>query len=1052
MAGKQHYKVLKGDMGQAQESKNKKRCIFHDIDGHNLSECKTFARKTLQEKTDWLKRAGLCFRCLTQKHLARDCKTEVNCTKCGSNRHLEILHMEKKIMKEEEKEEVKSACTDISPTSIEGVSCSKIVLLDVFHPKTPQNIVKVYALIDEQSNASLIAPKLVDDLGLEGPKEKYCLTTCSSSKETHYGRRVSGLTITSSDGVLMKLPRLVECDNIPSDKREIPIPEQVRRYGHLREVADKLPPLKSEAEVQLLIGRDAPEIMKVREVRNGPKGAPWAHRLAVGCTICGRMCVNRQGGPIHITTHRTVVRDLSNKLEDGVQVHSQTKVNHPYQTLYTEYLSCPNKLEVKDCYDEPEDVVFQTTVRDNEPSLSIEDRRFLTLMDEAIHKNEKGNWEMPLPLRNLDVKFPNNRKQAESRMNNLLQSFKRKPKMEKDYLEFMEKLLERGHAVPVPSIDSTNEVTNPEKVWYLPHFEVYHPRKPGKIRVVFDSSAEFQGSSLNKELLSGPDILNNPLGILIRFRLNHVAVVCDIEQMFHNFYVSPTHRNLLRFLWFEGNDKTKKIIEYHMTVHLFGNTSSPSVAMFGLRKTADDGEEKFGQVAKEFVKNDFYVDDGLTSCSTSKEAIDLIKNSQSMLATANLRLHKIASNSTQVMEAIPLEDRAESLRDLDLYRDPLPSQLSLGIVWNLQKDTISFRISLPEKPFTRRGVLAVINSIYDPLGLAILVTLTGRLLLRHLTTSIIANPSLGWDDPLPISLQRKWQNWKESLAILAETYVPRCFLQEKTSQIKKAEIHAFSDGSDLAIGIAVYLKLTNQSGEIKVSLVFAQAKLAPKRATTIPRLELCAAVLAVKAVKWITHELKIKIDEIFFHTDSKVVLGYLQNESKRIYVYVANKIQVIRTGSDPSQWHYVKSSENPADMATRGKPAKDLLDSIWFTGPHFLRNSSFSEPSLAEIDPMEYDVSSNDPEVRTQVTRFTVKPSTTQGLGSERFKRFSKLSSLRKAIANLIIRIKRVKTNNRDSISSRRSNALLLNATDLTKHPTAAELKQSEEIQTKLFK
>ncbi|XP_028407838.1 uncharacterized protein LOC114530418 [Dendronephthya gigantea] len=715
MAGKQHYKVLKGDMGQAQESTNKKRCIFHDIDGHNLLECKTFARKTLQEKTDWLKRAGLCFRCLTQKH---DCKTEVNCTKCGSNRHLGILHMEKKIMKEEEKEEVKSACTDISPTSIEGVSCSKIVLLDVFHPKTPQNIVKVYALIDEQSNASLIAPKLVDDLGLEGPKEKYCLTTCSSSKETHYGRRVSGLTITSSDGVLMKLPTLVECDNIPSDKREIPIPEQVKRYGHLREVADKLPPLNSEAEVQLLIGRDAPEIMKVREVRNGPKGAPWAHRLAVGWTVCGRMCVNRQGGPIHITTHRTVVRDLSNKLEDGVQVHSQTKVNHPYQTLYTEYLSCPNKLEVKDCYDEPEDVVFQTTVRDNEPSLSIEDRRFLTLMDEAIHKNEKGNWEMPLPLRNLDVKFPNNRKQAESRMNNLLQSFKRKPKMEKDYLEFMEKLLERGHAVPVPSIDSTNEVTNPEKVWYLPHLGVYHPRKPGKIRVVFDSSAEFQGSSLNKELLSGPDILNNPLGILIRFRLNHVAVVCDIEQMFHNFYVSPTHRNLLRFLWFEGNDKTK-IIEYHMTVHLFGNTSSPSVAMFGLRKTADDGEEKFGQVVKEFVKNDFYVDDGLTSCSTSKEAIDLIKNSQSMLATANLRLHKIASNSTQVMEAIPLEDQAESLRDLDLYCDPLPSQLSLGIVWNLQKDTISFRISLPEKPFTRRGVLAVINSIYDPLGLVI---------------------------------------------------------------------------------------------------------------------------------------------------------------------------------------------------------------------------------------------------------------------------------------------------------------------------------------------
>jgi hypothetical protein len=147
-------------------------------------------------------------------------------------------------------------------------------------------------------------------------------------------------------------------------------------------------------------------------------------------------------------------------------------------------------------------------------------------------------------------------------MNGLLRSFKRNPAMEQDYFDFMAKLLERGHAVPVPcslrSQTLEDTVPNPEKVWYLPHFGVYHPHKPNKIRVVFDSSAEFKGTLLNKELLSGPDVHNNLLGILIRFRRNPVGVMCDIEQMFHSFHVHPPHRELLRFLWFADNDKKRK--------------------------------------------------------------------------------------------------------------------------------------------------------------------------------------------------------------------------------------------------------------------------------------------------------------------------------------------------------------------------------------------------------------------------------------------------------------------------------------------------------------
>ena len=85
--------------------------------------------------------------------------------------------------------------------------------------------------------------------------------------------------------------------------------------------------------------------------------------------------------------------------------------------------------------------------------------------------------------------------------------------------------------------------------------------------------------------------------------------------------------------------------------------------------------------------------------------------------TVNLRLHKIASNSVEVMESFPIYDRVDNLKNLDISQDPLPSQHSQGVMWHLQRHTFTFQITLPEKPSTRRGVLAIINSIYDPLGL-----------------------------------------------------------------------------------------------------------------------------------------------------------------------------------------------------------------------------------------------------------------------------------------------------------------------------------------------
>ncbi|XP_068229506.1 uncharacterized protein [Palaemon carinicauda] len=155
-----------------------------------------------------------------------------------------------------------------------------------------------------------------------------------------------------------------------------------------------------------------------------------------------------------------------------------------------------------------------------------------------------------------------------------------------------------------------------------------------------------------------------------------------------------------------------------MRFHVFGNNPSPAVAMLGLRKTAQASGKYFGNRVTQFVSRNFYVDDGLTSCTMKEEAINLIKDTQKALAMyGNLRLHKIASNSEEVKKAFPANDLASNLKDLDLEADSKPLQGSLGLSWDVNTDKFLFQLSSENKPITRRGILSTVNSIYDPVGL-----------------------------------------------------------------------------------------------------------------------------------------------------------------------------------------------------------------------------------------------------------------------------------------------------------------------------------------------
>ena len=156
------------------------------------------------------------------------------------------------------------------------------------------------------------------------------------------------------------------------------------------------------------------------------------------------------------------------------------------------------------------------------------------------------------------------------------------------------------------------------------------------------------------------------------------------------------------------------------------------------------------------------------------------------------------------------------------------------------------------------------------------------------------------------------------------------------TKIVKHDLHSFSDALEDAIGHVLYLREMDDQGNINVSFLCSNSKVAPQMATTIPRLELNAAVEAARVTTSMKIELNREIDQIVFHTDSVVVMGYINNRNKRFNRYVSNRIHQVLKHSEPKQWHHVPTTVNPADLASRPQSPTSLINSRWFVGPQFL--------------------------------------------------------------------------------------------------------------------
>ncbi|XP_013421679.1 uncharacterized protein LOC106181750 isoform X2 [Lingula anatina] len=962
---KSKVSTFKTEVANPPLERGRNLCPLHNV-GHSLNTCRAFRKKSIDERKKILKENHICYRCCeTNMHLFRDCKNEVKCQVCGRTNHATAMHIEITRLQGDSGEtpspnedSITTKCTTLCGEGFSGRSCAKTILVNVFPAGQPEKSIRVYAVHDDQSNRTLGNSSLFDKLQLASEQRHYTVSSCSGTSRITT-RYATNLIVQSVDkSCEIKVPNIIEC-SVPNERSEIPTPEVTSHFEHLAPLANSIPPLDTTAQIGLLIGRDVLEAHHVQQQIVGPRNSPFAQKLPLGWVVVGEVCLGQFHRP-----DLTVVNAYKTHFTRG----GRPTIMSP----------CTSGMIIKDSV-APEDNIFKTTRLDERVGMSQDDVAFLTVMENSMVKDADGHLKAPLPFKHPRPTLPNNRPQALRRARLLATSLKKNTQKEKDMVEFMGQIIESRAAEEAPKLAPETEF------WFLPLFGVYHPRKPNKIRGVFDSSAEYEGLSLNSVLLSGPNLTNSLLGVLLRFRRNKVAITTDIHQMFYSFRVNEEHRNFLRFFWFRNNDPREDMIEYRMRVHVFGNTPSPAVATYGLRKAVEDAEDD----VRNFVHRDFYVDDGLASCPTESEAISLVKRTQATLQNnAKIKLHKIASNSPAVMKAFKAEDLDKSLRSIDLFEEELPQQASLGLVWELKDDAFIFKLNMPERPPTRRGILSAISSIFDPLGFLTPITTGGRILLREITES-----GVEWDQPLVEDLKTKWEAWKSSLNLVVDLQFPRMFVHNSWCEADYLKVHVFADASESAISAVAFAQVVFGQ-EVQSGFLMGKSKLSPPGGTTIPRLELCAAVLATDLADTVSGFLDVKPEDFVYHSDSKVVLGYLYNRTKRFYTYVSNRVQAVLKRSKAHQWQYIPSQKNPADCGTRGNyPVKDFTHSLWINGPDLLRCENIITSQTHDlVNP------ANDKEIRQEIS--VAKIAVTYDLQSK-FEKFSTWPSLIRAFSAL---------------------------------------------------
>ncbi|XP_030761095.1 uncharacterized protein LOC115886162 [Sitophilus oryzae] len=562
-------------------------------------------------------------------------------------------------------------------------------------------------------------------------------------------------------------------------------------------------------------------------------------------------------------------------------------------------------------------------------------------------RDPTGRFIVSIPLKDSLEKLGESKTQAEKRFLALERKMARNPDFKNEYVKFMREYEALGH---MRKISGVNE---PLISYFMPHHGVFKQDSlTTRLRVVFDCSAPTTtGVSMNNLQMVGPTIQSDLLSILLRFRTYTFVIAADIAKMYRQILVKPDQRSLQRIIWRENS--SDPLNTYELLTVTYGTSSAAFLAVRCLAQLAIECENDY-PLCSDIIKNDFYVDDALFGADSVEQLSEISIQISKILRSGGFDLRKWHSNSQEVVQNVT-SDTKSNISVIKIGTDETTK--TLGLAWSNANDVLTYDIGLISKTgrVTKRVILSCIGQIFDPLGLLSPCVITVKILLQKLWLE-----KLAWDEAVSCSIHSTWLKFRDEINSLNDIRIIRHAI---CNNPKFIEMHCFSDASQDAYGSCIYVRSRDQDGNIQVHLFCAKTKVAPLKVITIPRLELCGALLSARLAKKIMSSLKRTVDNIIFWTDSSIVLGWLKTSPSHLKTFVANRISEIQETTGNWTWRHVSTKHNPADILSRGVSPSELLDhSLWWHGPEWLAQHEHRWP-ISNIDLVDL------PELKSQALK-----------------------------------------------------------------------------------
>ncbi|UYV73865.1 hypothetical protein LAZ67_11001191 [Cordylochernes scorpioides] len=421
--------------------------------------------------------------------------------------------------------------------------------------------------------------------------------------------------------------------------------------------------------------------------------------------------------------------------------------------------------------------------------------------------------------------------------------------------------------------------------------------------------------SLERSLIPRPEVYDQYRSFIKEYlELGHMSLVPkeDIIKG-RQIRISQEDSEFQRIVW--RNDPHDKIKDYRLETVTYGTSCAPFLATRIIKQLALDEQSKFPKASK-IALTDFYVDDLVTGTFSVNEGNNLVQELYGLLSAGGFELRKWTSNVPNVLSLLP-----NNLRSTNTnigFEESKEFVNVLGLQWQPRTDGFTFKgIALPLNSMTKRGILSQVAKIFDPLGWISPFTTTIKLILQEFRKT-----GLEWDDPIPEKLRRKLTLLNQDLPSLEHIQIPRYVVP---SNLLKVEFHGYCDASQKAYAASLYLKVILSNTSAKTFLLVAKTRVAPMKVVSLPKLELCSALLLARLLKTVYDNLLLTINEIYLWCDSTIALCWINSEPCRWKTFVANRVAEIHRLVS-GVWCHVDGRQNPADCASRGIFPSDLVE------------------------------------------------------------------------------------------------------------------------------